>query len=80
MMEFKSAVDVRLIQSMGGDHMVVAAAKVSVCGEDALMFADPTCAEDNKGLVNYLIKQRHGTPFEHFCLDVLRPCSDLRVA
>ncbi len=28
-MQFKSTVDVKLIQAMGGDHMVVAAAKVS---------------------------------------------------
>ena len=27
--QFKSTIDVRLIQSMGGDHMIVAAAKVS---------------------------------------------------
>lgn len=64
-MEFKSTIDVKLIQTMGGDHMVVAAAKVSTNGTDALKFSDPGIAEDNYGLINYLMKHRHGTPFEH---------------
>jgi thymidylate synthase (FAD) len=62
---FKSTIDVSLVQSMGGDHMVVAAAKVSTCGEAARAFADPEAAEGNAGLINYLMKHRHGTPFEH---------------
>jgi thymidylate synthase (FAD) len=64
-MEFKSTVDVQLVQSMGGDYMVVAAAKVSTNGQEALQFAEPGSEEDNKGLINYLVKQRHGSPFEH---------------
>lgn len=67
-MEFKSTIDVRLINSLGGDYMVVAAAKVSTSGAEALEFAKPEAAEDNAGLINYLIKHRHGTPFEHSCL------------
>lgn len=64
-MQFKSTVDVRLIQSMGGDHMIVAAAKVSTNGEACLEFAQEGSGEANAGLINYLIKHRHGTPFEH---------------
>lgn len=63
--QLKSNVDVKLIQSMGGDHMVVAAAKVSTCGTDAMKFSEQGSAEENKGLINYLMKMRHGTPFEH---------------
>ena len=63
-MQFKSTIDVQLIQSMGGDHMVVAAAKVATTGTDAAALADVP-AVDNAGLINYLIKHRHGTPFEH---------------
>jgi thymidylate synthase (FAD) len=63
-----SEITVRLIQSMGGDHMVVAAAKVSTNGEDALRYADPEQAEANAGLINYLVNMRHGTPFEHSAL------------
>lgn len=60
-----SDIMVRLIQSMGGDHMMVAAAKVSTCGEDARLFAEADQSESNFGLINYLMKHRHGTPFEH---------------
>lgn len=54
--------------------MVVAAAKVSTSGAAALDFADGTALNDKKepwsdkdsyGLINYLMKHRHGTPFEH---------------
>lgn len=62
-MEFKSTIDVKQVQSMGGDHMVVAAAKVCTTGQDACALAEmPT---ENAGLINYLMKHRHGTPFEH---------------
>ena len=64
-MQFKSEVDVSVIQSMGGDHMVVAAAKVSTNGPSCQVFARTECAADNTGLINYLMKHRHGTPFEH---------------
>lgn len=63
-----SEITVRPVQQAGGDHMVVAAAKVSVTGEDALSFADPEKAEENKGLIRYLMRMRHGTPFEHSSL------------
>jgi len=59
---------VRLIQKVGGDHMVVAAARVSTSGEAALEFADASAAEANASLIRYLVKHRHGTPFEHSTL------------
>jgi len=61
-MQYKSTVDVNVIQSMGGDSLICAAAKVSTTGNEALSFID---AEANAGLINYLVKHRHGTPFEH---------------
>lgn len=48
--------------------MVVAAARVSTSGEDALAYLDPSKAEESKGLINYLMKHRHSTPFEHAAL------------
>jgi len=60
-----SEITVRLIQSCGGDHMIVAAAKVSTNGEEALQYAKEDKAEENRGLIRYLMKMRHGTPFEH---------------
>jgi len=67
-MQFKSNIDVSPIQQMGGDYMVVAAAKVSTNGPAALEFAKPDAADTNAGLINYLVAQRHGTPFEHSAL------------
>lgn len=67
-MTFTSEITVRKIQEMGGDHMVVAAAKVSTSGDDALRFAALDSADENAGLINYLVKQRHGSPFEHSAL------------
>jgi len=64
-MEFKSDIDVQLIQKCGGDHMVVASAKVSNSGDACLQFAGVGSEEGNAGLINYLVAQRHGTPFEH---------------
>lgn len=66
--QHKSTIDVELVQEMGGDHMIVAAARVSTNGTDAKKFADPDFADDNFGLINYLMKHRHGTPFEHSAL------------
>lgn len=60
-----SEITVRPVQSMGGDAMVVAAAKVSTSGEEALVFAGPNSADANTGLINFLMAHRHGTPFEH---------------
>jgi thymidylate synthase (FAD) len=74
MIEFKSECSVDLVQHCGGDHMVVAAAKVCVSGCSALSFKDGTAKNDKGepwsdkdtfGLINYLMKHRHGTPFEH---------------
>jgi thymidylate synthase (FAD) len=60
-----SDITVRLIQSMGGDHMVAAAAKVSTDPDMALALAEAEQADGIRGLINYLMSHRHGTPFEH---------------
>lgn len=64
MIQITSEIPVTLIQQVGGDAMIVAAARVSTSGEEARAFldADP---EDNYGLIKYLINHRHGSPFEH---------------
>lgn len=67
-MKFISDITVRPVQRMGGDHMVVAAAKVSTSGEDALELANEENKESNYGLIRYLMKQRHSSPFEHSSL------------
>lgn len=57
--QFRSDFDVQLIDTMGDDHRIVQAAKVSTLGADSLD------AADSAGLVRYLMSNRHGSPFEH---------------
>jgi thymidylate synthase (FAD) len=54
-----------LIQTKADDYMVVAAAKVSVDPDEALKIAQIEQEEGLSGIINYLMKFRHGTPFEH---------------
>lgn len=65
--QFRSDIGVKLVQHVGSDASVIAAAKVSVEGTESQrhLDADPEAA---KGLIRYLMKQRHGTPFEHASL------------
>lgn len=58
--KFRSDMTVDLVDSMGGDHSVTRAAKVST-GKDLI---DATNLEIS-GLISYLVKNRHGSPFEH---------------
>lgn len=62
--EFRSDVAVELIKSAASDADVLWAARVSTKGESSLaeIEADP---ERSKGLINFLMRDRHGTPFEH---------------
>lgn len=60
--KFRSDVGVKLVQHVGGDASVVAAAKVSVEGPESVRRLE---GEASSGLIRYLMKMRHGTPFEH---------------
>ena len=55
---FRSDMTVELIDSMGGDDSVVRSARVS-SGSVSVS------SEKDKGLINYLMRDRHGSPFEH---------------
>jgi thymidylate synthase (FAD) len=61
---FRSDVTVELVRASASDADVVFAARVSTAGEQSLddVDADP---ERSSGLVNYLMRDRHGSPFEH---------------
>lgn len=59
---FRDDVDVNLVQHMGGDDTVVASARVSTKGIESL---DALGKGEGAGLINFLMKNRHGTPFEH---------------
>ncbi|MGI5471202.1 FAD-dependent thymidylate synthase [Streptomyces sp. CA-132043] len=61
---FRSEVTVELVKHAAGDSDVLWAARVSTAGEQSLeeLQKDP---ERSKGLINYLMRDRHGSPFEH---------------
>jgi len=61
---FRSDIDVTLMDSMATDASVIAAARVSTQGADSAEFWDMDPAE-SKGLIKFLARNRHGTPFEH---------------
>ena len=65
--EFRSDVTVELVRSSAHDSDVLFAARVSTMGEQTLesaVSAEEASARD-KGLINYLMRDRHGSPFEH---------------
>lgn len=62
--QFKSTIDTTLIQSCGSDAIIAAAAWVSTTAEEGLQRAIEK-PDDVPGVINYLMKHRHGTPFEH---------------
>lgn len=58
---YRSDSTVTCIDHMGDDDSVIRAAQVSVVGEN-----DPNMSEKRRrGLINYLMANRHGSPFEH---------------
>ncbi len=61
---FRSDVTVELVKSAAADSDVIWAARVSTKGEASLDDVDSD-AERAIGLINYLMRDRHGTPFEH---------------
>lgn len=67
---FRSDVTVELVRGHAADSDVLFAARVSTQGEQTLESAaantDASEGEKrNKGLINYLMRDRHGSPFEH---------------
>ncbi|MEU3982309.1 FAD-dependent thymidylate synthase [Streptomyces sp. NPDC026672] len=61
---FRSDVTVDLVKHTASDADVLFAARVSTLGEQSLdeLKKDP---ERSRGLLNYLMRDRHGSPFEH---------------
>jgi thymidylate synthase (FAD) len=61
---FRSDMTVELIKHAASDADVLWAARVSTKGENSLDDVNAD-AEKSKGLINFLMRDRHGTPFEH---------------
>lgn len=62
--EFRSDVTAELVRSSARDSDVLFAARVSTKGEQSLEDVDAD-AERSKGLIGFLMRDRHGSPFEH---------------
>ncbi len=62
--ELRGDVTVELVKHSAADSDVLFAARVSTLGEQSLgeLRKDP---ERSRGLINYLMRDRHGSPFEH---------------
>ena len=67
---YRSDVSVELVKHSAADSDVLWAARVSTAGEPSLeeLHKDP---ERSKGLINFLMRDRHGSPFEHNSLTFL---------
>ncbi len=61
---FRSDVTVELVRSAARDADVLFAARVSTQGEQTLEHLEDDPVR-SKGLINYLMRDRHGSPFEH---------------
>jgi thymidylate synthase (FAD) len=64
---FRSDVTVELVRHSASDADVIFAARVSTQGEQTLEGASAgvDATERDRGLINYLMRDRHGSPFEH---------------
>lgn len=62
---FRSDVTVRCIRAAASDGDVVFAARVSTQGEGTLATAGEEAGARDRGLIRYLMRDRHGSPFEH---------------
>jgi len=60
---FRSDVTVELVKHSASDADVIWAARVSTKGDQSL--EDVKNTEASSGLINYLMRDRHGSPFEH---------------
>jgi thymidylate synthase (FAD) len=61
---FRDDVTVELVKSSASDADVIWAARVSTAGEQSIDSLNDD-AEKSAGLINYLARERHGSPFEH---------------
>lgn len=59
MISIRSDFDVELVESAGSDELICKAARVSTLGAESID------SSESAGLINFLMKNRHGSPFEH---------------
>lgn len=69
-MELRSDIKVQLMEHCGGDENIIAAARVSTQGPRSAEVLETGVGEAD-GLINFLMRNRHGTPFEHASMTFL---------
>lgn len=67
---FRSDVGVELVKASAADADVVFAARVSTQGERSVAVAGQDVSSD-AGLISFLMRERHGSPFEHSVMTFL---------
>lgn len=65
-----SEITVEIIQQCGSDEMIARAAWVSTGKDLATPLGEPISKDKITGLLGFLMRARHGTPFEHGSLTV----------
>ncbi len=62
---FRDDVTVDLVRSQAKDSDVIFAARVSTQGEQSKSVVGSETSDRDRGLIRYLMRDRHGSPFEH---------------
>lgn len=62
---FRSDMTADLVRCAARDSDVIFAARVSTQGEQSLAAAGTEASERDRGLIRFLMRDRHGSPFEH---------------
>lgn len=64
--EFRSTMTVTLVNAMADDGGVVSAARVSTAGDKSRAMGAPVAEDSTEAkLIGFLMRERHGSPFEH---------------
>lgn len=61
---------VELVQATGGDESILWAARVSTGGDREPLPEGYELSDRDKGLIGYLMREKHGSPFEHNSMTV----------
>src|SRR5690606_22156215 len=66
---FSAEITAKLVDYTGSDRKIAAAARVSTLGDLSEHRAEDSAKD--KGLIRYLMRERHGSPFEHTSMTFL---------
>lgn len=67
-MNIEDDVEVKLIDHFGNDASIVKSARVSTVGANEVYLKQEDLERRDVGLIHYLMREKHGSPFEHNAL------------